>query len=239
MRNREGGSEEESNDGGKDMKVLLAGASGTLGVPLVRALVTSGHEVIALSRTPGKLDLLRTLGAELLVADVMDRQALLKALEGLKADAVLHEMTALKKIPTRHRNMAATDALRIQGTANLLAAARLMGARRFVTQSFFMGYGYGDWGDKVLTEDDPFAPPGRDKFEQDLAAMRSTEHQTFTADGIEGISLRYGSLYGPGGATEPIIEMLRRRLPVPRGGGGDTSLIYIEDAAAATVAALE
>src|SRR5215216_4426836 len=157
MRNREGGSEEESNDGGKDMKVLLAGASGTLGVPLVRALVTSGHEVIALSRTPGKLDLLRTLGAELLVADVMDRQALLKALEGLKADAVLHEMTALKKIPTRHRNMAATDALRIQGTANLLAAARLMGARRFVTQSFFMGYGYGDWGDKVLTEDDPFA----------------------------------------------------------------------------------
>src|SRR5215208_1307775 len=240
MRNREGGSEEESNDGGKDMKVLLAGASGTLGVPLVRALVTSGHEVIALSRTPGKLDLLRTLGAELLVADVMDRQALRKALEALKADAVLHEMTALKKIPTRHRDMAATDTLRIQGTTNLLAAARVMGARRFVTQSFFMGYGYSEWGDKVLTEDDPFAPPGRDKFEQDLAAMRSTERQTFIADGIEGIALRYGSLYGPGGATEPIIEMLRRRrLPVPPGGGGITSLIYVEDAAAATVAALE
>jgi nucleoside-diphosphate-sugar epimerase len=170
----------------------------------------------------------------------MDREALLNAVDGLRADAVLHEMTALKKIPTRHRDMAATDALREVGTANLLAAARLMGARRFVTQSFFMGYGYGDWGDKVLTEDDPFAPPGRDKFEQDLAAMRSTERQTFTADGIEGIALRYGSLYGPGGATEPIIEMLRRRrLPVPRGGGGITSLIYVEDAAAATVAALE
>jgi len=240
MRNREGGSEEESNDGGKDMKVLLAGASGTLGVPLVRALVTSGHEVIALSRTPGKLDLLRTLGAELLVADVMDRQALLKALEGLKADAVLHEMTALKKIPTRHRNMAATDALRIQGTANLLAAARLMGARRFVTQSFFMGYGYGDWGGRVLTEDDPFAPPGQGAFERHLAAMRSTERQAFTAEGIEGIALRYGPLYGPGGATEQMIEMLRRRrLPVPRGGGGITSLIYVEDAATATVAALE
>lgn len=222
------------------MKVLLAGATGTLGVPLVRALVTSGHEVIGLSRTPGKLELLRTLGAELLVADVMDPEALLKAVEGLKADAVFHEMTALKKIPTRHRDMAATDALRIQGTANLLAAARLMGARRFVTQSFFMGYGYGDWGDRVLTEEDPFAPPGRGAFERHLAAMRSTERQAFTAEGIDGIALRYGSLYGPGRGSEQMIEMLRRRrLPVPRGGGGITSFIYVEDAAAATVAALE
>jgi nucleoside-diphosphate-sugar epimerase len=225
---------------GTGMKVLLAGATGTLGVPLVRALVTGGHEVIGISRTPGKRDMLHALGAEPLIADVMDRAALLNTVDGLRADAVLHEMTALKKIPTRHRDMAATDALREVGTANLLAAARLVGARRFVTQSFFMGYGYGDWGDKVLTEDDPFAPPGRDRFEQDLAAMRSTERQAFTADGIEGIALRYGSLYGPGGATEPMIEMLRhRRLPVPRGGGGITSLIYVEDAAAATVAALE
>ena len=221
------------------MKVLLAGATGALGILLMRALIANGHEVIGLGRTPGKRDELLELGARPLIADVMDRAALLNAVDGLGADAVLHEMTALKKIPTRHRDMAATDALREVGTANLLAAARLMGARRFVTQSFFMGYGYGDWGDKVLTEDDPFAPPGRDKFEQDLA-MRSTERQTFTADGIEGIALRYGSLYGPGGATEPIIEMLRRRrLPVPRGGGGITSLIYVEDAAAATVAALE
>ena len=70
--------------------------------------------------------------------------------------------------------------------------------------------------------------------------MRSTEQQTFTADGIEGIALRYGSLYGPGGGSEQMIEMLRRRrLPVPRGGGGITSLICVEDAAAATVAAIE
>jgi nucleoside-diphosphate-sugar epimerase len=222
------------------MKVLLAGATGTLGVPLVCALIAAGHEVIGLSRTPDKRHLLRTLGARPVIADIMDPTALLNAVDGLGADAVLHEMTALKKIPTRHRDMAATDALREVGTANLLAAARLVGARRFVTQSFFMGYGYGDWGDKVLTEDDPFAPPSRGRFEQHLAAMRSTERLTFTADGIEGIALRYGSLYGPGGATEPMIEMLRRRrLPVPRGGGGITSLIYVEDAAAATVAALE
>ena len=222
------------------MKVLLAGATGTLGIPLVRALVAGGHEVIGLSRTPGKGDKLRALGAQPVIADVMDQTALLNAVDGLEADAVVHQATALKKIPMRHRDMAATNALREAGTTNMLDAARVVGARRFVTQSFLTGYGYGDWGSKVLTEDDPFAPPGRGKFEQHLAALRSTERQTFTADGIEGIALRYGSLYGPGGATEPMIEMLRRRrLPAPRGGGGVTSLIYIDDAATATVAALE
>jgi nucleoside-diphosphate-sugar epimerase len=222
------------------MKVLLAGATGTLGGPLVRALLAASHEVIGLGRTPGNRDKLRTLGAQPLIADVMDRAALLDAVAGLKADAVLHEMTALKKIPTLHRDMARTDALREVGTANLLAAARSVGARRFVTQSFFMGYGYGDWGDRALTEAYPFAPPERGAFERHLAAMRSTERQAFTAEGIEGVALRYGSLYGPGGGTEPMIEMLwRRRLPVPRGGGGITSLIFVEDAAAATVAALE
>jgi nucleoside-diphosphate-sugar epimerase len=115
------------------MKVLLAGATGTLGVPLVRALIAGGNDVIELSRTPCKRDMLRALGAESLGADVMDQQALLKAVDGLEADAVIHQMTALKKIPTRHRDMAATDALREVGTANLLAAARLLGARRFVT----------------------------------------------------------------------------------------------------------
>src|SRR5215210_3428892 len=138
------------------MKVLLAGATGTLGVPLVRALIAGGHEVIGLSRTPGKRDKLRALGAEPLIADVMDQPALLNAVEGLKADVVIHQATTLKKIPVRHRDMAATNALRQKGTTNMLAAARLVGAHRFVTQSFLMGYGYGDWGNEVLTEDDLF-----------------------------------------------------------------------------------
>jgi nucleoside-diphosphate-sugar epimerase len=129
---------------GTGMKILLAGATGTLGIPLVRALIASGHEVIGLSRTPGKGDKLRALGAEPLVADVMDQTALLNTVDRLKADAVIHQATALKKIPMRHRDMAATDALRQKGTTNMLGAARLVGARRFVTQSFLTGYGYGD-----------------------------------------------------------------------------------------------
>ena len=224
------------------MKVLIAGASGALGVPLTRRLIAAGHEVIGLSRTPGNRVKLRALGAEPLIADVMDRAALLAAVDGLKADAVVHALTALKKAPVRHRDMVATNALREAGTANLLAAARAVGARRFVVESMIFGYGYGDWGDKVLTEEDPpFGPPGRSRwFERHIGAMRSAEGQTFAADGIEGIALRYGLLYGPGAGAEDWIKMLRqRRLPVLRDGGGPLSWVYIEDAVAATVAALE
>jgi len=222
------------------MKVLLAGATGAIGTPLVAALLAGGHEVFGLSRTPGSDERLLALGAEPVIADAMDRDGLLAAVGGLQVDAVIHELTALKKIPMRHRDMATTDALRQLGTANLLAVARATGARRFVTQSFFAGYGFYDHGAHVLTEDDAFAPTTHDAFEPHVAAMRSAEQQTFTADGIEGIALRYGAFYGPGAGTEAMLDLLRgRRLPVPRDGGGTISCVYIEDAAAATVAALE
>jgi nucleoside-diphosphate-sugar epimerase len=224
------------------MRVLIAGASGALGVPLTRQLVAAGHEVIGLSRTPGNREKLRALGAKPLIADVMDRRALLAAVDGLQADAVVHVLTALKKAPMRHRNMVATNALREEGTANVLAVAQVVGARRFLVESMIFGYGYGDWGAKVLTEEDPpFGPPGRSRwFERHLRAMRSAESQTFAAEGLEGIALRYGLLYGPGAGAEDWVDMLRRRrLPVLRNGGGPLSWIYLEDAVAATVAALE
>jgi nucleoside-diphosphate-sugar epimerase len=224
------------------MQVLLAGASGAIGTPLIRALVANGHTVLGLSRSPSNRERLRSLGAEPVIAEVLDRDALLAALDGVRADAVIHELTALKKIPMQHRDMYQTDLLREQGTANLLAAARAVGARRFVTQSFFGGYGFYDHGDTLLTEDLPFAPQGHGEFERHLGAMRSAESQTFAAaaSGIEGIVLRYAGFYGPGAGTEEMVGMLRRRsFPVPRGGGGTVSWVYIEDAAAATVAALE
>jgi nucleoside-diphosphate-sugar epimerase len=222
------------------MKVLVAGSTGTIGVPLVRALVAGGHRVDGLTRRPANGPLLTGLGASPVVADAMDRDTLLAAVDGITADAVIHQLTALKRPPARHRDMTRTNALRTRGTAHLLEVARTIGARRFVTQSMVFGYGYGDWGDRPLTEADPFGPAGRGRFERHLAAMRSAEHQTFTTDGIEGVALRYGLFYGPGGAIEGMIEPLRRRrLPVPRDGGGTMSWIYVDDAAAATVAALE
>jgi nucleoside-diphosphate-sugar epimerase len=166
----------------------------------------------------------------------MDRTGLLAAVDGPRADAVVHQLTALKKVPTREGLMAATNALRAEGTANLLAVARATGARRFVSQSFYGGYGFRDHGDEPLTEDAPFGEPDG-AFARTVAAMRSAEEQIFTAEEVEGISLRYGGFYGPG-AVDGILDALRkRRLPVARGGVAPWT--YVEDAATATVAALE
>jgi nucleoside-diphosphate-sugar epimerase len=226
------------------MKVLIAGATGALGVPLVRALIGGGHEVIGITRTPGKSSLLTRLGAQPIVADAMDREGLLRAVNGRQADAVVHVLTALPKGgPLRHQDMYQTDALRDVGTRHLLAAAREVGARKIAVESMHVGYGFGDWGDSVLTEEQPFAPPGRSQeLERHLAGFRSMEHQIFDATRagwIEGVSLRYGAFYGPD-STAPLIKLLRRRsLPLPGGGHTFMSWIYIEDAAAAMVAALE
>lgn len=221
------------------MKVLLAGATGALGIPLTRRLLDAGHEVIGLSRTESGAQRLRGLGARGVVADAMDADGLLRALKAESADAVIHQLTALKKMPMRAKDMEPTNRLRTEGTAHLLAAAREVGARRFVVQSFFGGYGVG--GDrKVITEDDPFAPAGAPVVDPTWQAMASAERQTLAAaDGIEGVVLRYGGFYGPE-SLQTMARMLRKRqLPAPRGGGGYASLVHLDDAAAATVAALE
>jgi nucleoside-diphosphate-sugar epimerase len=111
------------------MKVLVAGSTGALGVPLVRALAAGGHEVAGLTRNPANRDRLRALGARPLVADVLDRPGLLRAVDGLTVDAVVHLATAFRDMPMRHHGMAATNQLRTRGTANMLAAARAGGCR--------------------------------------------------------------------------------------------------------------
>ena len=215
------------------MKVLVAGASGALGVPLTRQLIANGHKVLGLTRDLGGARRLETLGAEPVVADALDHDRLVRAVDGLWADAVIHELTALRKPPTRHAGMAPTDRLRTEGTANLLAAAEALGAKRFLTQSIILGYGYRDHGPALLTEDAPFGRPAGDRSDPHLAAMLSTEQQAFTAP--EGIALRYGLLYG--GDAQMRALLARRGLPVAR--GGVLGWIHHTDAAAATVAALE
>jgi nucleoside-diphosphate-sugar epimerase len=215
------------------MKVFLAGATGALGNPLTRLLVTHGHQVLGLTRGHDT-DRLIALGARPVVADALDRPGLLSAVKGHSADAVIHELTALRKPPTRHSGMAMTDRLRSEGTTNLLAAAEVLGASRFITQSIILGYGYRDHGDKVLTEQDPFGRPAGDAADPHLAAMLSAERQAFTAP--VGIALRYGMLYG--GDAETMRPLLAKRgLPVSR--GGLLGWIQHDDAVAATVAALE
>jgi nucleoside-diphosphate-sugar epimerase len=221
------------------MRVLVAGASGAIGMPLVRLLRHAGHEVVAVHRAPEGCAPLAKAGAVPVQADVLDRRSLTRALRGQWADAIIGELTALKRIPLRHADMAATNRLRAEGTANLLAAAQQLGARRFITQSMVFGYGFGDWGGRVLTEADPFAPPGNGRFEQHLAALRANEQQVLAAPHLDGIALRYGQFYGPGRASDALVARLRRRrLPVIRTSGA-VPWVYIDDAASATVAALE
>jgi nucleoside-diphosphate-sugar epimerase len=221
------------------MRVLLAGGSGAIGLPLIRHLRASGHEVTAIHKNPEGETRLRAAGASALRVDVLDGASLVRALTGESFDAVISELTSLKKAPFTHGRLAMTDRLRREGTANLLAAAEAVGARRFVTQSMVYGYGFRDFGDRILTEEDPFAERGEGGFERHLAAMRSNEAQVLGSDAVEGIALRYGLFYGPGPASETFAELLRhRRLPAVKGVGAK-SLIYIEDAASLTVSALE
>src|SRR5215218_7007276 len=221
------------------MRVLLAGASGAVGTPLTRQLIAAGHQVIGITRSQANAERLRTAGAQPVVADVLDRESLLAAVRGVRADAVMHQLTALGTTKVREA-MQGTNNLRTTGTAHLLAAARAVGAHRFLTQSIVLGYGYRDHGPHVITEDDPFAEPEPGPFGPAIAAMRSTEDQVFSADEMEGIALRYGAFYGQDNFTRMIINLVRkRRLPVPSSGGGYANFIYLDDAAAATVAALE
>lgn len=218
------------------MPVLVAGASGTLGGPLIRQLVAAGHQVSGITRSSRGADRIAEAGGSAVTVDIMDRDALLRSVDGQQFDAIIHEATALTKAPARHSDMAQTNALRTEGTAHLIAAAEATGARRFLTQSIVFGYGYTNHGTTPLTEDSPFGVPRGDAFDPHIEAMASTEHQAMHTEGIEGIALRYGLFYGAD--IDNVVRMLRKRmLPVVR-HGGEIPFIHHEDAAAATVAAL-
>src|SRR5690242_19497722 len=133
------------------VKVLLAGAGGAIGLPLTRRLQEAGHEVIALTRSDRSHGRLRELGARPVAADVLDWESLGRYLDGMKADAVISQLTQLRKPPLFHRSMAGTDQLRELGTRNLIRAAGQIGAGRFVTQSMLFGYGYDDATGKIYT----------------------------------------------------------------------------------------
>lgn len=221
------------------MRVLIAGATGVIGRPLVDQLRAAGHDVVGLTRHADGARRLRDRGAEGIVADVLDHDGLLRALDGVEADAVVHEGTALSRTPLRHRDLYPTDRLRTRGTAHLLAAARQVGARRFVTQSFLYVYGFVDHGDEPVTEDTPLGSAGGGRFDVHVAAMRANEQHVLHAPDLDGVALRYAFFYGPEPGTYGLLDMVaKRRLPAPRQGSW-TAAVHVDDAAAATVAALE
>jgi nucleoside-diphosphate-sugar epimerase len=228
------------------MRVFVAGATGAIGRRLVPRLVARGHDVVAMTRSPAKLDSLRSLGAVPVVADALDRGAVMKAVADARPDVVVHELTALSAatggLRRFDRQFGATNALRTVGTDNLLAAAVAAGARRFVAQSY-AGWPYAREGGPVKTEDDPLEPRAPRHMRETLAAIRHLEEAVLRADGLEGVVLRYGSFYGPGTSVAEdgdLVDLLRRtRFPVVGSGEGVWSFVHIDDAAFATVLAVE
>lgn len=222
------------------MRVLLAGAAGAVGKELIPQLHEAGHSILGLTRSARKVAELRDAGVEPVLADVMKRDGLLRALDGQSADAVVHQATAITGAPMFHRDLYATDTLRDQGTAHLISAAALIGASRFVAQSFFLGYGYRDHGLAPVTEDQPFATPtGHSATDRHMHSLRSCEDQVLRTDGLDGIALRYGMFYGPDPMTRKMANLIQRRLVPAVRPTGIVSPIHIRDAASAAVAALE
>jgi nucleoside-diphosphate-sugar epimerase len=227
------------------MKILVAGATGALGKQLVPRLAANGHEVVGITRSDSKLDLLRALGATGMVADVLDPDQVARAVAEAEPEVIVHQLTALNRpFDMRHfdRTFAMTNRLRTEATDHLLAAGRAVGVRRFIAQSF-AGWPFARVGGAVKTEDDPLdpAPPGA--MRETLDAIRYLERAVMGADSVEGVVLRYGGFYGPGTSLSPEggeqIEMIRdRKFPVVGDGGGVWSFVHIEDAADATVAAV-
>jgi nucleoside-diphosphate-sugar epimerase len=222
------------------MRVFVAGASGAIGRRLVPQLVAAGHEVTATTRSGGKLEALRALGADAVAVDGLDAAAVGEAVARAEPDAIIHQMTALSGRPDLRRFdrwFAATNDLRRRGTENLLAAAEATGVGRFLAQSF-TGWNNARTGSAVKREDDPLDPSPAKAQRESLAAIRFLERAVLEAP-LEGIVLRYGSLYGPG-ASEELVELVRkRRFPVVGDGAGVWSWVHVDDAASATVAALE
>ncbi|HKK07879.1 MAG TPA: NAD(P)-dependent oxidoreductase [Gemmatimonadota bacterium] len=222
------------------MRVFLAGASGAIGRRLVPQLIERGHQVTATTRSRGKVDELRAFGAEPTVVDGLDAVGIGEAVARAEPDAIIHQMTALGGKPDmRHfdRWFAATNELRTRGTENLIAAADATGVQRFIAQSY-TGWTNARTGGPVKTEDDPLESEPAMAQTETLAAIQFLE-ETVLAASLEGIVLRYGNFYGPG-ASEALVELVRKRqFPIVGSGAGVWSWIHLDDAASATVAALE
>jgi nucleoside-diphosphate-sugar epimerase len=219
------------------MRVFVAGASGAIGMRLVPQLIDRGHEVIGTSTSPAKAERVRAQGAEAIVLDLLEPAAVRRAVLEARPDAIVHQATALADVrfsKNFDRVFAQTNRLRTEGTDALLAAAREAEVERFVAQSFASMRNAREGG-MVKTENDPLDPNPAPTMRESQAAMRHLEE---VVTGAGGIVLRYGGFYGADndGLVEPV---RKRQFPIVGDGGGVSSFIHLDDAAAGTVLALE
>ena len=227
------------------MRVFVAGATGALGRQLVPRLISSGHEVTGMTRSDSKRDAISEIGATPVVADALSPDQVAEAVAKAQPDVIVHELTAIPDtLDMRHfdRDFAVTNRLRTEGTDYLLSAGRAVGVSRFVAQSY-AGWPFARTGPAVKSEDAALDPSPARSMRESFEAIRHVEEAVVGADWTEGVVLRYGGLYGPGTSLQrgsAQLEMIRKRkFPVVGNGAGVWSFVHVEDAADATVAAVE
>jgi nucleoside-diphosphate-sugar epimerase len=226
------------------MRVFVAGASGAIGRPLVAALVAARHEVIGMTSRDAGVKVLREKGAEGVVVNVLDAEAVRAEIARIRPDAIIDELTSLPKhyTPEEMRAAAPRDRrTRLEGGGNLNRAAIEAGVKRYIVQS--TGFFYGP-GEGLASERDPLAHDASPGVAGSVATYTQIENRLFNTSGLEGVALRYGFFYGPGTYHDPengsISEQVRQRhCAVIDPATGVFSFIHVEDAASATVAALE
>jgi 2-alkyl-3-oxoalkanoate reductase len=227
----------------RGMRVFVAGATGAIGRPLIPKLVAAGHDVTGMTRSEERAEGVRRAGARAIVCDVFDVEGVCAAVREARAEAVVHQLTALpERLDLRDKQLyAVTNRLRTEGTTTLLDAAREAGARRLVSQS--IAFAYAPVGDWVKSEDAPLMENLPGTFGEGVRAIAGMERQVVEAEGLDGLVLRYGFFYGPGtyygedGSTTS--DVRRRRMPVVGRGSAMFSFVHLDDAADATVIAVE
>jgi 2-alkyl-3-oxoalkanoate reductase len=230
------------------VRVFVAGATGAIGSQLVSQLAGVGHDVIGMTRSPAKSDAVRARGARPVVADALDPDSVGRAVAETEPEVIVHQLTALKgelglrDMRNPDRFSAMTNRLRTEGTDHLLAAGRAVGIGRFIAQSIVA---ISRTGGPVKTEDDPRDPDLPAKMRSGADAIRYLEDSVCGIDWAAGLALRYGAFYGPGTGISADPDALltrsirKRRFPIIGDGGGIWSHVHIEDAAGATVAAVD
>ena len=225
------------------MKIFVAGGTGAIGRPLIAELLARGHALVVLTRSPEKAQALKKQGVEPAIADVFDAEGLKTVLRHAQAEVVIEQLTALPKTYTRESMSAASafnNRLRLEGGANVLAAARTAGVRRYLRQSIAF------WavpGQGLADEETPLAFDGSPAVAGDARIVTELEHHLRADPNLEGIALRYGFFYGPGTWFNPDGDVARQvrlqQFPIVGDGAGVWSWLHIEDAAKATAAAAE
>ena len=225
------------------LRIFLAGATGTIGFPLLRILAAGGHQVVGTTRSSRKLDVIRKTGAEAVLLGGLDVGAVRSAVEAFRPDVIVHQMTALSGMRDLRQfdlGFAETNRLRTEGLDHLIDAARAVGCKKIVAQSF-CGWPYARVGGPIKTEEDPLDDRPPNNARRTLEALRHVESLARDSD-LEGVVLRYGVFYGPNTGilhTDVLGQIRRRSFPLFGNGGGWWSFVHADDAASATAIAVE